>query len=90
MRHGRHHHGNGEFTDLAHMKAGEKAVVVSIKGGHWLHVKTESQGIRIGVEIEKLTSSFMSGPVTIRIGNTTIALGYRIARKIIVTRIADK
>jgi len=46
--------------------------------------KVETLGIRVGCEIEKLSSHMMRGPVIVRIGNTRAAIGYGMAKKIIV------
>ena len=76
-----------ETIDLTQLESGEQATVVTINGGIGLKRKMEAQGLRVGLKITKITSQFMRGPVTIKIGNTTIAFGYGIAKKIIVKRI---
>jgi ferrous iron transport protein A len=41
-------------------------------------------GIRPGVEITKISSQLMAGPVIVQVGNTQSALGFGMAMKVIV------
>ncbi len=62
----------------------ESGVVHEILGGHNVTRRLEALGVRPGVAITKVSSQFMRGPITIQLGNTQIALGFGIARKVIV------
>lgn len=66
------------------MNKGEKGVVHKILGGHGMTRRLEALGVRAGVPITKVSSQLMRGPITIQLGNTQIALGFGIARKVIV------
>jgi len=70
--------------DLTQIESQTKGTVVKILGGHGMMKKVETLGIRVGCEIEKLSSHMMRGPVIVRIGNTRAAIGYGMAKKIIV------
>ncbi|MCS7150972.1 MAG: ferrous iron transport protein A [Endomicrobia bacterium] len=70
--------------DLTQVKAGQKYKIVEILGGHRLQKKLDALGIRIGIEIKKITSISSKGPIIIQIAETQLALGYGIAKKIIV------
>ena len=70
--------------DVSQMKEGEKAKVIDIQGGWGMLRKLGSLGIRPGVEITKISSQFLRGPITIQVANTQVAFGYGMARKIIV------
>ncbi len=72
------------IISLAMMKSGEKGKVVEITGGKGLVSKLESLGIIPGAEITKISEQLMRGPVVIKIGNTQIAIGYGMARKVMV------
>ncbi|MEW6687409.1 MAG: FeoA family protein [Candidatus Edwardsbacteria bacterium] len=72
-------------VDLTRMKSGEKGKVVEIKGGRGLVMKLEAMGIRPGVEITKISAQIMHGPVIVRVGNTQLAIGFGMAKKVIVT-----
>jgi len=73
-----------QIMDLNRMQPGEKGVVVDIQSGWGLIRRLETLGIRPGVEITKVSSQFMAGPVTVQVGNTQSALGSGMAMKIIV------
>ena len=66
------------------MDTGESGVVHKILGGHGVTRRMEALGVRPGVPITKVSSQLMRGPITIQLGNTQIALGFGIARKVIV------
>lgn len=70
--------------DLTRMRGGEKGKVIDIQGGWGLLRKLEALGIRQGTEIVKVSSQLMRGPITIRVGNTQVAIGFGMARRIIV------
>ena len=74
------------LTDLTQMKQGESGTVVDVKGGHGVFRRLESFGVRPGVVITKVSSQLMRGPINIQIGNSQVALGFGIAKKIIVKR----
>jgi len=72
--------------DLTRLKQGDKGIVVDIQGGWGLLKKLDGLGIKTGTEVVKISSQLLRGPVTIRIGNTQVAIGFGMARKIIVER----
>jgi ferrous iron transport protein A len=73
-----------EKVDLTQLEEGENGVVVDIQGGHGLTRRLESLGIRVGKKVTKVSSQFMRGPITIRIDNFQVAIGFGMARKILV------
>ena len=84
---------NGEFktTDhqkrllpLAQMVAGQFGQVLEVRGGHGLARRLESMGIRPGRNITKISSTFFRGPITLRVDHTMLAVGFGMARKILV------
>jgi ferrous iron transport protein A len=70
--------------DLTQLEEGETGVVVGIHGGYGLLHRLESLGIRVGKKVTKVSSQLMRGPVTVRIDNSEVAMGFGMARKIIV------
>jgi ferrous iron transport protein A len=46
--------------------------------------RLNSMGVRPGLRITKVSSMFMRGPVTVRVGQTQLALGFGMARRILV------
>ena len=71
-------------TDLTQLNQGQTAVIINIRGGYGLSRRLETMGIKPGVMITKVSSQLMRGPITLRVGNSQIAIGFGMARKIIV------
>ena len=69
---------------MTQLEEGESGVVVNIHGGYGLVRRLESLGIRVGKKVTKVSSQLMRGPITVRIDNSQIALGFGMAKKIIV------
>lgn len=69
---------------LCHMLAGQAGTVVEIGGGQGLVRRLSAMGIRPGSRITKVSSMFMRGPVTLRVGQTQLAVGFGMARRILV------
>jgi ferrous iron transport protein A len=72
------------MISIKELPDGRKGIIMAINGGHGLVEKLDALGIRTGKEITKVNSQWMKGPVIIRSGNTEIAIGYGMARKIMV------
>jgi len=58
--------------------------VKHIHGGRHFKDKMCIMGLREGTEIKKISSQMMRGPIAIKVGQTQIAIGYNMAKKIIV------
>jgi len=80
-------HQNEQVT-LAEMKTGQTGTVVGVLGGHGFIQRLDALGIRPGKKVTKLSSTLFRGPVILRVNNTQVAVGFGMARKIIVE--ADK
>ena len=70
--------------DLTQLEEGKSGRIVLISGGHGLIRRLESLGIRVGKKVTKVSAQFMRGPVTVRIDGFQVALGFGMARKILV------
>ncbi|MCK4689346.1 MAG: ferrous iron transport protein A [Candidatus Marinimicrobia bacterium] len=70
--------------DLTQLNQGQTAVIIDIRGGYGLSRRLETMGIKPGVMITKVSSQLMRGPITLRVGNSQIAIGFGMAKKIIV------
>ena len=77
----------GQLT-LAEMKTGQTGTVVEVLGGHGLIRRLDALGIRPGRKVTKLSSTLFRGPVMVRVNSTQVAVGFGMARKIMVE--ADK
>jgi len=76
--------GDTSMIDLTEMKSGQKGKVSEIRGGRGITVKLEALGIRPGVVISKVSTQILRGPVIVEIGKTKVAIGFGMARRIIV------
>ena len=74
----------GKQITLAQMQGGQRGTVVQIQGGHGLLNRLNSLGIRSGKRITKISSMIMRGPVTIQVDRAQVAIGFGMARRIIV------
>ena len=72
------------IKDVTQLKAGERGKIIEIRGGYNLLKKLGLLGIRVGVNVIKISSQIMRGPITLRVGNSRIAIGYGMAKKILV------
>lgn len=70
--------------DLTQLQEGESGVVMNIHGGYGLLHRLESLGIRVGKKVTKVSSQLMRGPITVKIDNSEVAMGFGMARKITV------
>lgn len=72
------------IIDITQLKAGTTGTVSSIHGGHGITNRLDSMGIRPGMKVTKLSAQFMRGPVIIKVGSTQVAIGYGMAKKVLV------
>jgi len=83
--HSRQHHDEHIDLKTIHgLKDGEAAKIKNIIGGRHFINKAESLGIREGVQITKVSSQMMHGPTTVKVGQSQIAIGHGMAKKIII------
>ena len=69
---------------LARMQAGQSGTVVQVQGGHGMVNRLSALGIRPSARITKVGSMFMRGPITIQVNRAQVAIGFGMARRIIV------
>lgn len=69
---------------LAEMTRDQTGTVVELRGGKDLTRRLEALGLRVGVSITMSAPPYLRGPVTVRIGNAQVALGFGMAGKIMV------
>ncbi|HUX48361.1 MAG TPA: FeoA family protein [Dehalococcoidia bacterium] len=73
-----------EQLTLAEMRTGQTGTLVGIMGGHGLIRRLDALGIRPGRKVTKLSSTLFRGPIILRVNSTQVAVGFGMARKIIV------
>jgi ferrous iron transport protein A len=72
------------ITDLTRMKSGESGIVTDLRGGHGMLTRLDALGVRRGVTLTKVSGQFMHGPVIVRIGTMQVAIGFGMARHVLV------
>jgi ferrous iron transport protein A len=74
----------GSQLTLAQMRIGQAGTVVGVMGGMGLMRRLDALGIRPGRKVTKISSALFRGPVTLRVDSTQVALGFGMAKKIVV------
>jgi ferrous iron transport protein A len=72
------------MVTLNDLPVGKEGIVMVVNGGHGLVQKLDAMGIRVGKELIKVSRQWMKGPVIRRSGNTEIAIGNGMAKRIMV------
>ena len=70
--------------NLTQMRIGEAGTVEGIQGGYGIRRRMYALGVRPGKRIVKVSSQLWRGPVTLKIDNFQVAIGFGIASRIIV------
>jgi len=73
-----------QIKNLKDLRPGESGRIAQINGGHGMVNRLAALDIRPGRRITKLSSGFMRGPVTIEIDRTQVAIGFGMAKRILV------
>ena len=76
-------HQNEQLT-LAGMRIGQTGTVVGILGGRGFVRRLDALGIRPGKKVTKISSTLFRGPVILKMNNTQVAVGFGMARRIII------
>ena len=76
-------HQNEQLT-VAQMRTGQAGTVVGVMGGPGLIRRLDALGIRPGRRITKVSSALFRGPVMLRVNSAQVAVGFGMARKIII------
>jgi ferrous iron transport protein A len=71
-------------VSLDRMRSGQSGLVLGIDGGHGMVMRLSTLGIIPGKKITKISSQLMRGPVMIEVDRTRVALGYGMAKRILV------
>lgn len=67
---------------LANMEPGQTGKVTQVHGGHGFKARLEALGIRPGMELTKVSGQIMRGPIIVKIGNSQVAIGFGMARRV--------
>jgi ferrous iron transport protein A len=69
---------------LSHMRPGQSGVIVEIQGGFGLINRLNGLGILPGKRVRKISAMIARGPVTIEVDRVQVAIGFGMAKRIIV------
>lgn len=69
---------------LTKLKKGVKAKIVEVTCAKQDAHRLSTLGLRIGAVVTKFSSFALKGPLAIKVGSTTIAIGHKMAEHIIV------
>jgi ferrous iron transport protein A len=72
------------IVPLTHLPPGGSGIVTEIHGGHGVARRLEALGLRIGANITKISAQFLHGPITVKVGQTSLAIGHGLAHKVMV------
>jgi len=72
---------------LDQMRPGQSGLLLGIDGGPGMARRLSTLGIIPGKKITKISSQLMRGPVMIEVDRTRVALGYGMAKRILVQMI---
>lgn len=78
------HFKHPSVISLAKLKKDTRAKVVEVAGGRQVALRLSTLGLRPGSHFLKVSSFALRGPVTVKVGSTTIALGHGMAEKVLV------
>jgi len=84
LRHQRRFSPEGDIATLRAMKAGQRGVIVEVRGGHNLVERLAALGIRPGKRVLKVSSMLLGGPVTVEVDRAQVAIGSQMAARILV------
>ena len=75
---------DGKQLSLVGLQVGQSGVVVQVQGGQGLVNRLSAIGIRPGKRVTKVSAMLMRGPVTVQVDRAQVAIGFGMARRIIV------
>ena len=70
--------------NLTELKSGQVGTVIDMQGGAGFIRRLESMGIRPGKKITKISAQFFRGPQIVKVNNLQIAIGFGMARRILI------
>ena len=76
--------GSNGLVNLTQMNSGQNGIVVEIRGGFRMMELLNALGIITGKRISKISSMVGRGPVTIELDRVQIAIGFNMAKRILV------
>lgn len=76
----------GPVAPLAMLRCGESGQVIDVRGGRGPMRRLADMGFARGVPVTVVSDAGSSGPLVVRVGQTKIGIGRRMAMRIMVRR----
>jgi ferrous iron transport protein A len=73
-----------EQLSVAQLRTGQTGTVVGVMGGPGLVRRLDAMGIRPGKPVTKISSTLFHGPITLGVNSYRVAVGFGMAKRIIV------
>ena len=67
---------------LSELRPGQKARIITVRGGRGFRERFSGMGLHIGSEIEVLHSTGSNGMILVKTGDTRLMIGHGMAHKI--------
>ncbi len=72
------------IISLTKLKRGGKAKIIEVAAPKQMVLRLSALGLRPGASLEKIGTFVLRGPITVKVGRATIALGHSMAKKVMV------
>ena len=72
------------IVSLAEMAPGQTGIVISLEGGWGMVRRLAAMGLHRGAAVTKTSTQPFRGPISVQVGNTEVALGFGLARRVMV------
>jgi ferrous iron transport protein A len=69
---------------LTQLKSGQRGTIIQMQGGLGMVRHLRNMGIRTGKKVTKISAQFWRGPQIVKVDNTQVAIGFGIARRILI------
>lgn len=79
-----------ERIPLIKLKKGESGIIVAQHGGKFFGRRMSSLGLRPHAVVKMISSQLFRGPIIVQVGNSQVAIGHGMARRIYVERIGHE
>jgi len=79
-----------EKIPLIKLRKGESGIIASQHGGKLFGRRMSSLGLRPHAVVKMVSSQLFHGPVIVQVGNSQVAIGHGMARRIYVERIGSE
>jgi len=73
-----------QLLPITLLKENESGTIRMVEGGPGVARRLRALGVKEGKNLKKVSSMFMRGPITVKVGHTQLSLGYGMATKVMI------